>query len=320
MNEQLRKSILQTLAYFDVFDYPLTAEELYRWLYCGYTDNADIRISFRDFFDQLAHFNQIECKDSFYFLPGRADIVEIRQRAVPVIEEKYKIARRAVKKMRWIPFCQAVFLCNTVASSHASPESDIDVFIVVKSGRIWTARFLIILVLALFRLRITKQTSANKICLSFYTTDKHLDLSDVTIDREDIYMMYWIDQLVPVYDPEDMQQKIIDANVWVQKYIPHALQSYKTLHRLRVGDMWLQKVKKKSWEWLLGGGLGSFVEKILKKKQIQTLKANFGDQMNDGSTHVVVNDTMLKFHDNDRREYFREEWQKRLAELGIIGK
>jgi len=312
MNERLEKSILETLAYFDVFDYPLTVEELHRWLW-----KPGASVHFVGFLEQLEQVKHIEHRDSFYFLPGRADIVEIRQRAVPVIEEKYTIARRAVKKLRWIPFCRSVFLCNTVASSHATPESDIDVFIVVKSGRIWIARFFIILTLALFRLRITKETSANKICLSFYTTDTHLDLSDVVIDDEDIYMAYWIDQLVPVYDPDNLRQRIIEENVWAKKYIQNAFQPHETLHRLRVDDMWLQKIKKKSSEWVLSGSVGSFFEKMLKKRQLKTLQANFGSQINDESTHVVVDDTMLKFHDNDRREYFRSEWKRGLEKLEI---
>jgi len=41
-------SIIKTLAYFDLFEYPLTREELYRWIREG-----DRALSYVDFLKQL---------------------------------------------------------------------------------------------------------------------------------------------------------------------------------------------------------------------------------------------------------------------------
>ena len=98
--ERLQKSILQTLAYFDIFDCPLTKEELFRLLY---TDFIDFEIDYPDFFDRLEHICGIETKHGFYFLPGREKIIEERQRRIKFIEEKMKIANPNAKFIHPMP-------------------------------------------------------------------------------------------------------------------------------------------------------------------------------------------------------------------------
>jgi hypothetical protein len=308
MNSSLAKAIIQTIAYFDIFDLPLTAEEVYRFLW-----RYDEVISYVDFLNTLPNVGHIEQKDGFYFLPGRADIVASRQLAVPLIEEKLRIARRAAKIIRSVPFLRAMFVCNTVASASASRDSDIDVFIVVRRGRLWITRFLTTIALSVFRLRRTKTNVANKICLSFYVTDAHLDLSDIAIDTPDIYLMYWIEQLVLVYDPDNLKEELSKKNQWVKKYLPHGFQSYHISDRYRVQNTPVQRFFRHIAERAWHGSYGDILERYAKQIQEKKMSANVGSVQGLPDTRVVVDDTMLKFHENDRRLHFRDEWRSRLS-------
>ncbi|KKT04335.1 MAG: hypothetical protein UV82_C0009G0075 [Candidatus Magasanikbacteria bacterium GW2011_GWD2_43_18] len=255
---------------------------------------------------------RIESKEGFYFLSGHAEIVERRQLAIPLIDKKLKIAAKAAKRIRWIPFFEALFVCNTVASASATDDSDIDVFIVIRKGRLWITRLLITLTLSFYRMRRHKEHVANKICLSFYVTDAHLNLSDVTIDEPDIYMMYWIVQLIPMYDPINIRENIFKENNWVMPYLPQAFQPYRMHPLFRVEDGGMAKRIKRMFETMWGSGYGDMIEKQAKHAQEKKMAMNFSSVKDEHDTRVVVDDTMLKFHENDRRAYYRDEWRKRV--------
>lgn len=304
-------TIIETLAWFDVFDTPLTKEEIHTWMWKQEAPFLNVV----DTLEILRDKKVIDYEQGFYFFPGRGEIVEKRQLSVPIIDKKMDIARKAAKRLRWIPFLRSVFVCNTVASSSADACSDIDVFIVIRKGRLWLTRLLITLTLSFFRMRRNKKHVANKICLSFYVTDEHLDLSDVTIDAPDIYMAYWIDQLIPVYDPENVREKILKQNAWAKELLPNALQSFVPHPRWRVEDGGVSKRAKRLFETLWGTSYGDLLETQAKGAQEKKMAMNVSSLKDEPDSRVVIDDTMLKFHENDRRATFREEWRGRVAKF-----
>ena len=44
---------------------------------------------------------------------------------------------------------------------------------------------------------------------------------------------------------------------------------------------------------------------------------NVGSLQYKDDSRVIINDNMLKFHENDRRIYFKKRWIDRCNELGI---
>src|SRR5258706_5721763 len=68
----LERAILETLAYSDVFDYPLRLDELYRYL--------PMRVEIGQLRQVLNSLNGLlGMKDEFYFLSGREKTVQIRK-------------------------------------------------------------------------------------------------------------------------------------------------------------------------------------------------------------------------------------------------
>lgn len=312
--ENFHSSIVQTLSYFDIFEYPLTSEELYRFLW-----NGEKVITYTEFVIELEKemsflSTYIERKNGYYFLKGKEEYIAKRERKVLYTEEKMRIAERAARKIRFLPFVRAMFVCNQLPVG-VHPESDIDVFIVVSPGKIWFSRALIAAVLSFFVLRQTNflffqkknKSMKDKICLSFYATDNHLDLSSVQLPNTDIYLAYWLIQLIPVFDPENFYQKIQYENRWVQKYIPHGFKHFHLIERWSVKNTRLAQGWKHVCIFLLQGWLGRKAEGFARAFQRNRLvfdKAKTG-------THIIVSDNLLKFHENDRREFFRSEWRKR---------
>lgn len=305
MGEKIRESILRTLAYFDIFCYPLTEQEIRRYIYCAdSTDTADL----------AAVLCGLQHKDGFYFLPCREETIVARQRAIRLVEDKMKVAVKGIKKIRWVPFVRAVFVCNTVAGAVAEENSDVDVFIVVKQGRIWLARALATLTLSFFRLRRTKRKIKNRICLSFYVTDDNLNLENIAIE-DDVYLKYWLAQLFPVYDPDNLLAQIQIANQWVKKNLPNAFVPFVPISRWQVRDSRLSVKIKNLLEKMWSGGYGDLMEAQARGMQKARMALNYMSAQNEPDTRVVVSDSMLKFHEKDSREGYRDEWRRRIEKF-----
>lgn len=325
MSIELQKPILQTLAFWDIFDYPLTKEELYRGFYS--TDCTGTNFAFSLFIESLSQFadaGSIGYKDGFYFLLGREEIVAKRQLKVKLIEEKIKIAKRGIKKMAWVPFLRAVFVCNTVGMGITEEDSDVDVFIIVKKGRLWLSRFLVTSVLSLFNLRRTKNKIKNKICLSFYVTDDNLNLESVALKSDssakasavDIYLIYWLNNLIPIYDPNNLHERIMKANQWVKKYLPNGLQSYAVDGAWGIKLETISKFAKKFFEKVWNSNYGEMLENQAKSFQKAKMKSNYSSVQNEPDTRVIVSDSMLKFHEKDRREEYKKLWLEKCEKYG----
>lgn len=311
MNHALHQSVIKTLAYFDIFDYPLTREELFLYLW-----QSPPNVSYSDFILEIENLLQserarsLESFGGYYFLPGRRDIIAKRERKILYTEERIKIARRGTKKLRYIPFVRALFVCNQLPVG-VKKNSDIDVFIVVREGRIWLTRFLITVILSIFHLRRTKKNVERKMCLSFYVTDNNLDLSNICIGFPDVYQAYWNSQLIPVYDSDNFYTKIVEKNTWVKKVLGNMPQKYSILDRWNVFDTKTTKSIKSFFEWVFSSKFGNFCEKSIRALQLKKMKGSEKVVQKEQIRNIVIDDTMLKFHENDRKQYFKDEWEKR---------
>lgn len=312
MDHELKQSILETVAYFDVYNYPLTASELYSKLW-----KYPRKLSYANFLQSLDDADAlfpVVSKHGYYFLSGREQGILERHRALPVVKKKMKLAVRAVKQIRLMPFVEAVFICNTLAAEVAHEDSDIDVLIITTPKRIWLARLYIIVLLTLLRKRISESTRADRVCLSFYVSSDALDFSSIQLsDDVDIYLAFWIQHLIPLYDPQELHKNISEKNVWVNDLLSEYRVSYVPK------SVW--QVRARKWKGILAhvfeygtkGKLGNILEAWAKQVQQKKIEQNFGTLLQTETTHVVVRDNMLKFHANDRRAAYREEWRKRVA-------
>lgn len=312
MDQKLVQSILQTLAYFDVFSYPLTSEELYRLLW-----KAPRGLSYADFFAAMHEYSgDAFCQtNGFWHLPGRGYIVADRQRRIVTIEEKMNIAQHGIRKLSRIPFVRAVFVCNTVASGNPREESDIDVFIITRPKHIWLVRFFATVILKLFRLRTAKDHMNNRICLSFYMSDNRLNMKDLRLDDEDIYLVYWLGFLIPVYDPDDLLTSIQRANEWVQDYAPHVFEPYIVIDEWRVSAHHKKHSIKQFFEKIWSTPIGDMLEQTAKQIQMPKIERHYGTVSHADDTRVIIEDDILKFHENDRRKEYRERWMDKCKEI-----
>lgn len=297
-------SILTSLAFFDIFDYPMTPLEL--WQY------SDVKCKLEDVFLCLQSGELkggVESKNGFYFFKGREEIVEKRMRQYNLVDQKFKIAIRAIKFLRFLNGVRMIAVCNNFSYSEGS---DIDLFIIIRKGRMWLTRFLITILVHLLGVRRHGQKVANRICLSFYITDDNLNLEKITLPQ-DPYFYNWLIDLIPVYD-DGVYAEFWQENSWLLDEKPNAQKKIVSTRR-RIKDSSFSDFWKSINLWWFDSFIGNLLEKLTKILQKKKMSHNLNSLAQENDSRVIISDQMLKFHEGDRREEYRREMESRL-EIG----
>lgn len=268
-------------------------------------------VAFFDLFDL-----PLVTPEGFSFLPGRESVLERWQSAVRHIDRKLMIAGRACRILRWVPFVDAVFACNTVAIGNADDDSDIDVLVVVRDRRLWFTRLLVTAVLSIAGLRRHGKKIRDRVCLSFYLTPSAFELSEIAIPQPDIYLAYWLRTLIPLFDPENIFYRLQTANRWVESLVPPTA-AFCAAPRIRTDATRASLAWRSFWERAWSGAYGDMLERQAKTLQRARMNRNTESAERRGGTGVVVSDTMMKFHEHDRRKQYQDEWRTRCEGLGF---
>ncbi|MCX6780024.1 MAG: hypothetical protein NT034_02480 [Candidatus Magasanikbacteria bacterium] len=311
-HHDLKESILKTLAYFDIQHYPLTAPEIWQWLY---------RFEISDFKQIIAALDTLESqhkvmqKYGYFYLSGREEIIEIRRARLVASELKLKKARRAIQFIKYIPFLKAVFVCNTVAAGTAFEESDIDFFIIADRNRLYIVRFFTNLILRIFGLRTYGEHTADRICLSFFVDDQNLNLEKIKALPEDIHFAYWAFQMMPVYDPENYLKRFFSANHWIKKYIPNF--NFQTQYNNLVKPNIISCAWQKIWQTMWRGQYGDLIETQAREWQLLKMSPGVKEKAKLEDNGVVINSGIVKLHEADTRAAIHGMWAKAISDLGL---
>jgi hypothetical protein len=306
-NNDLTASIVRILAFFDMFDFPLTLSEIYS----GLDAKCDFeKLAF--YMDDLVSGNGAVAKGKgFYFLKGRDDIVEKRIRQYNLVQKKYKIAKRAARLFRFIGGVKLAAVCNNFSYKE---KSDIDFFIITSARRIWLTRFLVTVIAQIFGLRRHGNMITDRICLSFYVSEDGMDLSGLILENGDPYFTFWVPDLMPVYD-DGVMGKFWEANFWVRELLPNA--SMPELNpRFRVYDDVFSSVWKRINSVWFDGFVGELMNSVLKKLQMKKMSLNTHSLASKQDSRVVISDEVLKFHEEDRRAEYKKRWEEILSNNG----
>ncbi|MFC1599057.1 hypothetical protein ACFL2U_03585 [Patescibacteria group bacterium] len=309
--------IINTITYFDLFDYPVTLTELQDFIFTnGMASQKFKLVEIKQILDKSLKLKKIISTDQgFYFLQGRQDIIDKRLNRYNISNLKFKIVLKAVRFFKYVPFIRLVAVCNNLAYWNAKQTSDLDLFIITAPNRIWQTRLFLLLLTSLLRLRPPKEKVQDKLCLSFYITEENLDLSDIKISAEDVYLVYWLATLWPIYDRGEYYQKLITINEhWLKQNLPN-WQIRQPNKQHRIIDNKFSSYIYKFREWVLGGWLGNIVENFAKWLQLKKMSQKKKDMAINDDTRVIITDKMLKFHENDRRLEFLEKFEKKRKQL-----
>jgi hypothetical protein len=297
LNSNLARAIVSTIAFFDIFSYPLSAFEVYKYLQKD-TSYFQVVLALKNLKDKSI----ISSKNSFYCLKGKEFNFEIRQRRYNYTKKKIKIARKWSKIFKLFTGLKLIALSNSIGAYNIRKEGDIDLFIITKRNKIWTSRFILAFIGKLFNLRPSPDNEKDKLCLSFFVSENNLNLENYTKEH-DFYFLYWLVNLSSVYDKDDYLNKLLANNMWVKKYLPNY---FKIININNKKKDYKHISEKERFSYNKNSNNG-FIENYLKRIQWKLFPQEIKDKANKGK-EVIVNDEVLKLHVLDRRDYFYQKY------------
>lgn len=307
----LTKRLIRTIAFFDIFDYPLTLVELYLWLYKD--EASSEKVEWTEFIQAIDNLPKtVENYNGFYFLAGRKSIYQTRQDRYVYSQKKWKKAIFISKLFRFWPYVSMIAVCNSLAYNNCPEGSDIDLFIVTSKNKIWLTRLMIVGFLQIFGLRFRPGHKQNTIDPTFFITEDNLNLEKYKISGLDPYLAYWLNQLVPIYNDQGIYQKLMSANVWIKDYIQEPL-GVTPLYKRQIHDNWFVKFVRKIREIIFRP---KFWEKQAKNYQLKIMPSNL-KQASTEARGVILADNILKFHLYDQRQIIIDKWRGLCQELGL---
>ncbi len=334
----LQKAVLATIIYYDTLGFPLTSREAGRYLISPRRVSPwlkeDEPATLENVLESLAELRvegKIEERLGFYFLPGRGHLYQERMEQNKLAETKWKKARRYLYWVQLLPFIEGVLVSGSLALGHTSEESDLDILVVAKEGRIWTARLLIILLYSLAGVcrRHGETTAPDKICPNHFLSTGALHIPFPSLYNAQTYL-----HLVPVYIRwKELIRDFWEANQWVNSFVNF---KYKDLG-LRVvsssnpgqtglegyplGD-YQQRAVRYSWflsvirnflEFILElTFLGNGLEQLAKRLQVRRINQNLPGR-------VMVDDHQLEFHPFSVEFAILQKFNQALADYGDFG-
>lgn len=256
--DSLNNGEINSLIYHDLFDYPLSFAELVKWKAA-----PSVKVVQKD--------AQILYKNGLFFFEGREGIVYKRALRARDSKRKLIVAKSAARFIGFLPAIRMIAVTGSLAMSNTAPESDIDLMLVVKKGKLWTTRALTYLILKMTGFPVRKpgdKQQEDKLCLNIW-----MDESDmVWKSGRNVYSAHEIGQILPLVNRENTYEKLLSANKWILKYWPNSVKIFRYKKNGEVG----------------GSGI---LEKVLYWLQVLHMKRKI--------TREVVTPTRALFHPQD---------------------
>ncbi|HEY6062327.1 MAG TPA: hypothetical protein VIV35_01890, partial [Chitinophagaceae bacterium] len=232
----------ETLAYFDIFHYPLTGGEIRQFM-PGITDQNFLE----DCLYELQEEKAIFLAHGFYSIQNNPLLAHRRRQGNQWAEKLLAKALRIGRFLYQFPFVRAVGISGSLSKNYAGEKADIDFFIITKANRLWIARTL----MHLYK-KLTFLTGRQH----FYCMNYYIDEKALLLEEKNIFTAIEIKTLLPVSGEQTMKS-FFATNNWASEWLPAC--NYRRQEKTDPGV----SVFKKIIEWMLGTKAGNQLENYL---------------------------------------------------------
>jgi NAD-dependent DNA ligase len=265
-SNSIEGSILKTLAYFDIFQYPLLKVEIKQFLDQPVTESAIEKA-----LQRLLNEKNIYKVNNFYSLQNNSFLAEKRIEGNIRAE---KLLTKAIKNGRFLfrfPFVRAIGISGSLSKQYADEKADIDFFVITKTNRLWIART----IMHIFKKFTFLSGHQHFYCMNFY-----LDEAALALEDKNIFTAIEIKTLLPVCGKEVMND-FFKANEWTEEFLPTC--NFRHQQKAEPKSSWI----KNCLEWMLDNRIAGWLDNWLmeittrrwKKKEQNGMRNNKGQTM-----------------------------------------
>lgn len=255
MLSPLAKNIIKTLAYYDIFSYPLRADEVYQNLPVNHCSSVEVENELK----HLCQKNLLFRINDFYLLHNSQELVKRRIEGNKLCNRRLKSAFRMSKLISKFPFVRAILLSGSISKGFMEKDSDVDYFIITEPGRLWITK----LFLTLFK-KVILLNSRRVFCINYYIDYEHLE-----IDEKNVFTATEIVTLIPVFGKK-YYDEFYEKNFWVKNYFPNFPKRNNEMIDKDSGSR-IKKIFERIFENRFGDWLDDFAMNLFSK----TIKRKF---------------------------------------------
>ncbi len=291
----LETAIIQTIAYVDVFDYPLTAAEVHRYLEGVSAPVWKVEAILAN--GRLVPHHISRCQ-GYFTLPGREDIIATRKKREENAQKLWPEAIRYGRFIAALPFVRMVAVTGSLAVNNADPNADIDYLIVTENGRLWLCRALTI---ALVKLAARRGVT---LCPNYFLSERAL-----VFEQRNLYIARELVQMIPL-SGLDIYNRLRQLNPWTADFLPNAHHPPHSPHTPPVPAP--LRPFRKFVETALHTSLGNYLEKWEMTRKIRKFSAQTASRQ---AIETSFSPDWCKGHFDGHAHWILENYAERLNHL-----
>ena len=244
-------------------------------------------------------------KWGFYFLKGKEYMVRERLNRHARAQMKWKILRKVAPFLAAVPFVRALAVSGSLALSNTKASSDLDLFVVARFGRIWTARLFLLVVTQFLgrRRKYWNQEAPDMVCLNHYIGDESLAMP---ADVQNLYTAVQYSLHVPLFGRDILTAFRQHNSFWIGRFV-HGAVLPGISHGYEIDLASSASTLKHFFEAWLMEPIGGLVEELARHLQLWFIHRH---HMRGRAGRVVTDDSELAFHPDTKvpallAQYFR---------------
>lgn len=296
----LDQAIYDTIRYYALFDMPVTAVQIWRTLIVASHNGKNLgQLRYADICHVLRQSPylaaRVQSQWGYFFLADQQGSVERRLLRYTIAQRKWRLLQDAARFLALVPFVRALFGSGSLALNNTRPESDLDVFVVARRGRIWTARLGLLIVSQLLgrRRKYWDQRAPDKICLNHYVTNQNMLMAPPV---RNLFTAVAYTRLQPVFGHALLPDFQHANAVWMEKLVVSPA-APRLRGRREIAPGPVGAVMKSQFEKLLLEPIGDWLENQARRLQLKAI-ANHTAPAQKG--RIVATDEELAFHPDTR--------------------
>lgn len=238
------ENILKTLGYFDLFQYPLTRDEIYLF----YPEHVSPPVVFNEL-GAMVNDKSIYIFDELYSLQNDPALSQRRRNGNLLAVEQMKIAVKVSKFLSGFPYVKGIAVSGSLSKNFATENSDIDFFVITAANRLWIARTF----MHLYKKLTFLTGKQHWFCMNYYVDEAALE-----IPEKNVFTAMEIVTLVPMEGKTSIEN-FISSNHWTKVFFPLYNSCTANAPEIKAG-LW-----RKLTEKILNGNMGNALDNKLMK-------------------------------------------------------
>ncbi len=202
----IKKGILATLTYFNMFDYPLRKREIF--IFLGQEDKLQ---EFDQALNVLINESAVYKVGEFYSVQNNFSLSDRRIRGNEKAAQLLQKADKIAAFLSGFPYVRGVSVSGSLSKNFADDSADIDFFIITAAGRLWIARSF----LHAFKKLTFLFNKQHYYCMNYF-----VDEAELEIVEKNIYTATEIATLLPLRGTIVFEH-FYAANSWTKNLLPN---------------------------------------------------------------------------------------------------